>query len=103
MCKFIFPEKKICYFGWKNAYLQLCKNIASTGKNVSCLVVGNIVFFCCHKILFCLQLKCGHHKKVVWPWLVEQIQPTLTELGVPTPEALGYDKPELYLKKTEEF
>ena len=60
-------------------------------------------FFCCLKILFCLQLKCGHHKKVVWPWLVEQIQPTLTELGVPTPEALGYDKPELYLKKTEEF
>jgi len=50
------------------------------------------------RFLETVQLKCGPHKKVVWPWLVEQIKPTLTELGMPTPEQLGYDKPELYLK-----
>jgi len=42
-------------------------------------------------------LKCGPHKKV-WPWLVQQIKPTLDDLGVPTPEEIGYDKPELYLE-----
>lgn len=33
--------------------------------------------------------------KEVYPWLMEQIQPTLDELGISTPEELGYDKPEL--------
>lgn len=44
------------------------------------------------------QLKCGPHKKEVWPWLAQQVKPTLEELGIPTPEEMGYDKPELYLK-----
>ncbi|VEL30005.1 unnamed protein product [Protopolystoma xenopodis] len=31
----------------------------------------------------------------VWPWLLSQIQPVLDKHGIPTPEQLGYDKPEL--------
>ncbi|KAF6027400.1 COX5A [Bugula neritina] len=50
------------------------------------------------RFLETVQLKCGPHKKVVWPWLVQQIKPTLDDLGVPTPEEIGYDKPELYLE-----
>ncbi|XP_067938941.1 cytochrome c oxidase subunit 5A, mitochondrial-like [Watersipora subatra] len=48
------------------------------------------------RFLETVQLKCGPHKQVVWPWLVQQVKPTLDELGIPTPEEMGYDKPELY-------
>ncbi|XP_012258639.1 cytochrome c oxidase subunit 5A, mitochondrial [Athalia rosae] len=42
--------------------------------------------------------KCGPHVKVIYPYIIEQIKPTLEELGIDTPEELGYDKPELALE-----
>ncbi|CAH8289119.1 unnamed protein product [Heterobilharzia americana] len=33
--------------------------------------------------------------KGTWEWLHKEIQPTMKELGLPTLEELGYDKPEL--------
>lgn len=33
----------------------------------------------------------------IYPYLLQEISPTLVELGIDTPEALGYDKPELAL------
>ena len=33
---------------------------------------------------------------------VQEIRPTLDELGISTPEELGYDKPELALKSVYE-
>ncbi|CAL1535322.1 unnamed protein product [Lymnaea stagnalis] len=45
-----------------------------------------------------VQWKCGGEKKKIWPWLLQEIKPTLDELGVLTPEEMGYDKPELALK-----
>ena len=41
------------------------------------------------------QRKCGNKKKEIWPWVSQEIQPTLDELGILTPEQMGYDKPEL--------
>ena len=41
------------------------------------------------------QLKCGIYKKKIWPWVAQEIQPTLDELGILTPAQMGYDKPEL--------
>lgn len=41
---------------------------------------------------------CGPHKSTIWPYMVQEIRPTLTELGIETPEELGYDQPELGLK-----
>lgn len=38
----------------------------------------------------------------VWPWILQEIRPTLEKLGISTPEELGYDKPELALKSTDE-
>ncbi|CAF0793008.1 unnamed protein product [Didymodactylos carnosus] len=40
--------------------------------------------------------------KQIWPWILQEIEPTLKKLGVSTPEDLGYDKPELALKSVEE-
>ncbi|KZC06290.1 PREDICTED: cytochrome c oxidase subunit 5A, mitochondrial [Dufourea novaeangliae] len=42
--------------------------------------------------------KCGPKVKEIYPYILQEIKPTLDELGVNTPEELGYDKPELALQ-----
>ncbi|XP_014473321.1 PREDICTED: cytochrome c oxidase subunit 5A, mitochondrial [Dinoponera quadriceps] len=39
--------------------------------------------------------KAGPFAKTVYPYILQEIKPTLDELGISTPEELGYDKPEL--------
>lgn len=43
-----------------------------------------------------VKFKCGPYVKKIYPWLIQEITPTLEELGIETPEQMGYDKPELY-------
>jgi len=45
-----------------------------------------------------LKDKCGSRVKEIYPYIIQEIKPTLTELGIETPEELGYDKPELHLQ-----
>ena len=47
--------------------------------------------------------KCGKRAKEIWPYIIQEIQPTLTELGVSTPADMGYDKPELALKCVDDI
>ncbi|VVD04270.1 cytochrome c oxidase subunit 5A, mitochondrial [Leptidea sinapis] len=47
--------------------------------------------------------KCGSKVNEIYPYIVQEIKPTLTELGIETPEELGYDKPELALKNVYEM
>ncbi|TMW48752.1 hypothetical protein DOY81_006177 [Sarcophaga bullata] len=42
--------------------------------------------------------KCGDNIDEIYPYIINSVRPTLTELGIPTPEELNYDKPELALK-----
>lgn len=42
--------------------------------------------------------KCGSYVDKIYPYLIQEIRPTLDELGINTPEELGYDKPELALQ-----
>ncbi|XP_058460730.1 cytochrome c oxidase subunit 5A, mitochondrial [Malaya genurostris] len=42
--------------------------------------------------------KCGNKVNEIYPYLLQEIRPTLTELGIETPEELGYDQPELAIK-----
>ncbi|CRK99143.1 CLUMA_CG012485, isoform A [Clunio marinus] len=46
---------------------------------------------------------CGDKKKEIWPYMLQEIRPTLNELGMETPEELGYDQPELALKSVFEM
>ncbi|OQV22744.1 putative Cytochrome c oxidase subunit 5A, mitochondrial [Hypsibius exemplaris] len=39
----------------------------------------------------------------IYPYLIQEVRPTLTELGISTPEELGYDKPELALKNPDDI
>jgi len=41
--------------------------------------------------------KCGPKVGEIWPYVLKEISPTLKELGISTPEEMGYDKPELAL------
>ena len=45
--------------------------------------------------------KCGVKEKEIYPYIIQEIRPTLDELGINTPEELGYDKPELALPSIE--
>ncbi|KAM3186256.1 hypothetical protein ACTXT7_004713 [Hymenolepis weldensis] len=42
-----------------------------------------------------LRHKCDI-KPELFPWLMQEVAPTMKELGIPTLEELGYDQPELY-------
>ncbi|XP_072938830.1 cytochrome c oxidase subunit 5A, mitochondrial [Epargyreus clarus] len=47
--------------------------------------------------------KCGPKVGEIYPYIIQEIKPTLTELGIDTPEELGYDKPELALENVYEM
>lgn len=47
--------------------------------------------------------KCGNRVNEIYPYIIQEIRPTLKELGLNTPEELGYDKPELALKDVYEI
>jgi len=55
------------------------------------------------RYLEAVQWKCGPQKKVIWPYLLNEIQPTLDELGILTPEAMGYGEPELHTKNVDDM
>jgi cytochrome c oxidase subunit 5a len=42
--------------------------------------------------------KCGDKTSEIYPYIIQEIRPTLTQLGIETPEELGYHEPELALK-----
>ncbi|XP_055533951.1 cytochrome c oxidase subunit 5A, mitochondrial-like [Wyeomyia smithii] len=42
--------------------------------------------------------RCGDKQKEIYPYVLQEIAPTLCDLGIETPEELGYDTPELALK-----
>lgn len=49
----------------------------------------------CVRLLEGVKVKCGSHVNEIYPYIIQEIRPTLNELGISTPEDLGYDKPEV--------
>jgi len=48
--------------------------------------------------------KCGENMSKspkIWPYIMQEIKPTLEELGISSPEEMGYGKPELYYEHPE--
>ncbi|KAG7170947.1 cytochrome c oxidase subunit 5A, mitochondrial-like [Homarus americanus] len=54
------------------------------------------------RFLEAVKEKCGGRVKEIYPYILQEINPTLQELGINTPEELGYDKPELALASVYE-
>lgn len=50
------------------------------------------------RILETIKEKCGSKLNEIYPYILQEVKPTLDELGINTPEELGYDKPELALE-----
>ncbi|XP_050309859.1 cytochrome c oxidase subunit 5A, mitochondrial-like [Anthonomus grandis grandis] len=48
------------------------------------------------RLLEAVKDKCGGKESEIYPWVIQELRPTLTDLGISTPEEMGYDKPELY-------
>jgi cytochrome c oxidase subunit 5a len=55
------------------------------------------------RFLEAVHSKCGSRVKEIYPYILQEIRPTLDELGINTPEELGYDKPELGIKNVYEM
>lgn len=55
------------------------------------------------RFLEAIKYKCGNHVNTIYPYILQEITPTLNELGIDTPEKLGYDKPELALQSVYEI
>lgn len=47
------------------------------------------------RFLEAIKEKCGPKVGEIWPFMLKEVGPTLKELGILTPEEMGYDKPEL--------
>lgn len=57
----------------------------------------------CIRIMEAMKNKCGSKVNEIYPYLLQELEPTFKELGIETPEALGFDKPELGLLNVEEI
>ncbi|XP_077295318.1 cytochrome c oxidase subunit 5A [Arctopsyche grandis] len=55
------------------------------------------------RFLEAIHTKCGNRANEIYPYIIQELRPTLTELGISTPEELGYDKPELALQSVDEI
>ena len=55
------------------------------------------------RYLEAIRYKSNAVSNQVWPWILQEIHPTLDKLGISTPEDLGYDKPELALKSVDDM
>jgi len=50
------------------------------------------------RFLEAIRFRANSANKDIYPYIIQEIKPTLDELGISTVEELGYDKPELALK-----
>lgn len=55
------------------------------------------------RFLEVVKSKCGERLKEFYPYIVQEIRPTLDELGTNLPEELGYDKPEFAIKDVDDI
>lgn len=50
------------------------------------------------RMLEAVKYKCGNKVEEIYPYIIQELRPTLDELGISTPEELGYDRPELWME-----
>lgn len=55
------------------------------------------------RMLEAVKFKCANRVDEIYPYILQEIRPTLDELGISTPEELGYDKPELWMDNPYEM
>ncbi|CAK9292701.1 unnamed protein product [Gordionus sp. m RMFG-2023] len=53
------------------------------------------------RILEAVKYKCGRKVDEIYLYLIQEIRPTIDELGISTPEELGFDKPEFLVEEPQ--
>uniref|UniRef100_A0A8R1HXC8 Cytochrome c oxidase subunit 5A, mitochondrial n=1 Tax=Caenorhabditis japonica TaxID=281687 RepID=A0A8R1HXC8_CAEJA len=55
------------------------------------------------RFLEAIKIKCGTQKNrdTIYAYIVKQVEPVLKELGIDTPEQLGYNEPEFFIPQPE--
>lgn len=60
-------------------------------------------FSLCVRLLEAIKMKSDGASKDIYPYILQEIRPTLDELGINTPEELGFGEPELALQNPYEI
>jgi len=55
------------------------------------------------RIMEIVKIKCADKESEIWPYMIQELKPTLDELGILTPTDMGYDQPELALPNPYEM
>jgi cytochrome c oxidase subunit 5a len=55
------------------------------------------------RIMEIVRIKCADKEGEIWPYMIQELAPTLEELGINTPTEMGYDQPELALPNPYEM
>ena len=55
------------------------------------------------RILEVVRVKCNANPQELWPYMMQELKPTMDELGISSLEEIGYDKPELALPNPYEI
>jgi len=55
------------------------------------------------RIMEIVKIKCADKENEIWPYMIQELKPTLDELGILTPAEMGYDQPELALPNPYEM
>merc|ERR1712045_115613 len=55
------------------------------------------------RILEITKIKCGDKEAEFWPYIMQELKPTMDELGIPSLEEMGYNQPELALPNPYEI
>ena len=87
------------------AALRACRRVndfSLTTRLVS-FVVNNKMSVSNLRILEVVKIKCGDREGEIWPYMVQELPPTLAELGIPGLAEMGYDQPELALPNPYEI
>ena len=87
------------------AALRACRRVndfSLTTRSVSS-VFNNKMSVSNLRILEVVKIKCGDREGEIWPYMMQELQPTLAELGIPGLAEMGYDQPELALPNPYEI
>nr|XP_022333375.1 cytochrome c oxidase subunit 5A, mitochondrial-like [Crassostrea virginica]XP_022333376.1 cytochrome c oxidase subunit 5A, mitochondrial-like [Crassostrea virginica] len=55
------------------------------------------------RFLEVVRLKGGNKMSEIWPYIMQEIGPTMQELGISTLKEMGYEEPELWLEKVDDM
>lgn len=55
------------------------------------------------RFLEVVRLKGGNKMSETWPYIMQEIGPTMQELGISTLKEMGYEEPELWLENVDDM